>query len=66
MEQGVSLHVCGAVAGLKGLEQEDFPSFVSASGLAQLNDYKVLDYTVVVVKALNNKQRKALFERKEK
>lgn len=68
IQQEVSLHVCGAVAGLKGLEQEDFPNFISysASGLAQLNDYKALDYTVVVIKALNNQQRKALFEHKEK
>ena len=63
LEQEVSLHVCGAVAGLKGLEREDFPGFVSfsASGQAQLNDYKALDYVVIVVEVLKDHQRKQLF-----
>lgn len=64
----VSVHVCGAVAGLKGLSQEDFPDFVSysESGMAQINDYKALDYVVIVIKQLDDKQRKALFETPEK
>ena len=66
--QGVSVHVCGAVGGLKQLTQEDFPDFVSysASGLAQVNDYKALGYSVVVIKELNKQQRKQLFETPER
>lgn len=64
-DEGVSVHVCGAVAGLKKLTQEDFPSFVSfsASGMAQLNDYKAIGYTVVPIRQLNKQQRTDLFER---
>jgi len=67
-ESGVSVHVCGAVGALKQLTQEDFPDFVSysASGLAQINDYKALGYSVIVIKQLNNTQRKALFDRPDK
>ena len=59
----VSVHVCGAVGSLKNLTQEDFPEFVSysASGLAQINVYKAIGYTVIVIKELTDKQRKALF-----
>lgn len=67
-KQGVSVHVCGAVGGLKQLTQEDFPDFVnySASGLAQVNDYKALGYSVIVIKELNKQQRKQLFETPER
>lgn len=63
-DDGVSVHVCGAVAGLKHLTQEDFPDFVSfsASGMAQLNDYKALGYTVVTIRQLNKQQRNNLFD----
>lgn len=63
-EQSVSIHVCGAVGGLKNLTREDFPEFVSYSdsGMAQLNDYKALGYQVVVIKQLTEKERKALFD----
>lgn len=66
-EEAVSLHVCGAVAGLDRLTREDFPAFVSysASGIAQINDYKALGYAVVVIRQLTEKQRKALFETPE-
>lgn len=66
--QDVSIHVCGAVGGLKKLTQEDFPEFVSysESGMAQINDYKALDYTIIGIKQLNDKQRKDLFEHSEK
>jgi len=66
--QNVSVHVCGAVAGLKGLTQEDFPDFVSYSdsGMAQINDYKALGYNVIVIKQLQEQQRKSLFENPEK
>lgn len=67
-DQDVSVHVCGAVGGLKNLTQEDFPEFVSysESGMAQINDYKALGYTVVAIKQLSEAQRKDLFEHKEK
>jgi len=63
-DEDVSIHVCGAVAGLKKLSQEDFPDFVSfsASGLAQLNDYIAIGYTLVPIRQLNKQQRKDLFE----
>lgn len=66
-EQSVSIHVCGAVGGLKNLTREDFPEFVSYSdsGMAQLNDYKALGYQVVVIKQLSDKERKNLFEAPE-
>lgn len=67
-QSDVSVHVCGAIAGLNKLSQEDFPEFVSysESGLAQINDYKALDYEIIVIKQLTSKQRKALFEQPEK
>ncbi|MDR9497599.1 MAG: DsrE family protein [Hydrogenovibrio sp.] len=63
-DQGVSMHVCGAVAGLKGLEASDFPEFVtfSPSGMAQLNDYKALGYDVITIHSLSEQERKALFD----
>ena len=63
--QDVSVHVCGAVAGLKNLSQEDFPDYVSysASGMAQINDYKALGYQIIVIKQLNDQQRKDLFKK---
>lgn len=59
----VSVHVCGAVAGLKNLTQEDFPEFVSYSdsGMAQINDYKALGYQVIVIKQLTDVERKKMF-----
>jgi len=63
-DQSVSVHVCGAVGGLKNLTREDFPEFISYSdsGMAQLNDYKALGYQVVVINQLSEKERKALFD----
>jgi len=45
----VDLHVCGAHAGWFGLDPEDFPDYVdvSASGPAQINDYRALDYVLI-------------------
>ena len=67
-DSGVSVHVCGAVGGLKQLTQDDFPDFVSysASGMAQLNDYKALGYFVIAIHQLTDSQRKDLFEHKDK
>ena len=64
----VSIHVCGAVAGLKQLTQEDFPEFVSysESGMAQINDYRALGYTIIGIKQLDDKQRKSLFDAPER
>lgn len=61
---GVSVHVCGAVGGLKGLTREDFPDFVSysESGMAQLNDYKALGYQVITIRQLSDSERKSLFD----
>ncbi|BBN59718.1 DsrE family protein [Hydrogenovibrio marinus] len=67
-DEGVSVHVCGAVAGLKKLTQEDFPDLVSfsTSGMAQLNDYKALGYTVVTIRQLDKQQRDELFDHPDK
>ncbi len=67
-QQDVSLHVCGAVAGLTQLTQEDFSDFVSYSdsGMAQINDYKALGYQVIAIKQLNKQQRDELFKTPEK
>lgn len=61
---GISVHVCGAVAGLNNLTSEDFPEFVdySESGMAQINDYKALGYQVIKVKTLTKTQRNKLFD----
>ena len=47
----VSVHACGTFAGWRGLAEEHFPDYVdlSASGPAQINDYRALGYTVIVV-----------------
>ncbi|QCU91143.1 DsrE family protein [Thiomicrorhabdus sediminis] len=62
--EGVSVHVCGAVAGLGKLSKEDFPEFVSFSdsGMAQLNDYKAIGYRVITIHSLTDPERKSLFE----
>lgn len=62
-DKDVSLHVCGAVAGLKRVSQQDFPSFVSysESGAAQINDYTSLGYEVIVIRQLSDLERRQLF-----
>lgn len=49
--EDVDLHVCGAHAGWFGLDPEDFPDYVdvSASGPAQINDYRALDYVLITL-----------------
>lgn len=49
--EDVDLHVCGAHAGWFGLDPEDFPDYVdvSASGPAQINDYRALDYVHITL-----------------
>ena len=49
----VNLHVCGAYADMHGVAPEAFPDYVnvSASGPAQINDYRTLGYEVILVKS---------------
>ena len=48
---GVALHVCGTHAEWRGITEEDFPDYVdvSATGPAQINDYKSLGYILIEV-----------------
>lgn len=47
--QGVDVHVCGTYASWRDIKPEEFPDYVnvSASGPAQINDYKALGYLLV-------------------
>jgi intracellular sulfur oxidation DsrE/DsrF family protein len=47
----VDVHVCGTHAGWYGVTPEDFPDYVnvSATGPAQINDYKKIGYEVIVL-----------------
>ena len=49
--EGIDLHVCGVHAGWDGYTPEDFPAYVdvSASGPAQINDYRNLGFTLIVL-----------------
>ena len=60
--QGVTIHVCAVVAGWQGKSDQDFVDFVdvSASGEAQINDYKALGYDVIVIERLSDKERQQL------
>lgn len=48
-QQGVDVHVCGTYASWRDIKPEEFPDYVdvSASGPAQINDYKALGYLLV-------------------
>ncbi|MDH5648728.1 MAG: DsrE family protein [Gammaproteobacteria bacterium] len=50
-EASVGVHVCGTFAQRNNVAPEEFPDYVnvSASGPAQINDYKTLGYVVVLV-----------------
>ena len=50
-DQQVSLHVCGTYANWNDISAEEFPDFVnvSATGPAQINDYRELGYILVVL-----------------
>lgn len=52
--QGVEFHVCGTYASWRDIKPEAFPDYVdvSASGPAQINDYKALGYLLVTDFAL--------------
>lgn len=47
----IDLHVCGVHAGWDGYTPEDFPDYVdvSASGPAQINDYRNLGYELILL-----------------
>ncbi len=51
LAEDVTVHACGTFAGWRGLAEEHFPDYVnlSAAGPAQVNDYRALGYTVIVV-----------------
>lgn len=48
-EKNVDVHVCGTYAQSHGIFPEDFPDYVnvSASGPAQINDYRALGYVLI-------------------
>lgn len=61
-KDGVTLHVCGTYAGWKGLTDEDFPDYVnvSATGPAQINDYKAVGFLHIIInskKQVNDRSR---------
>ena len=47
----VDVHVCGTHAGWFDILPEDFPDYVdvAAAGPAQVNDYRALDYVLIVL-----------------
>ena len=47
----VDLHVCGTHAGWYGVDPGDFPDYVDVApaGPAQINDYRALGYTLIVL-----------------
>ncbi len=51
-KQGVQLHICGTLAGWRGLTDEDFPDYVNvaAAGPAQINDYVSVGFTLLVIR----------------
>ena len=52
-EDNVQVQVCGAHAEMHDITPEDFPEYVNvtASGPAQINDYKALGYRVLLIDA---------------
>lgn len=51
----IQIHVCGTLAGWHGLSTKGFPDYVNvfATGPAQINDYKALDYLLLVIRSKN-------------
>ena len=47
----MDVHVCGTHAGWFDVLPEDFPDYVdvAAAGPAQVNDYRALDYVLIVL-----------------
>lgn len=50
-DKDVDVHVCGTHAGWFDILPEDFPDYVdvAAAGPAQINDYRALDYVLIVL-----------------
>lgn len=50
-DKDVDVHVCGTHAGWYDVLPEDFPDYVdvAAAGPAQINDYRALDYVLIVL-----------------
>jgi hypothetical protein len=50
-DKDIDVHVCGTHAGWFDVLPEDFPDYVdvAASGPAQINDYRALDYILIVL-----------------
>jgi intracellular sulfur oxidation DsrE/DsrF family protein len=50
-DEQVSMHVCATYAAWNGVSVEEFAEFVdvSATGPAQINDYRALDYIVIML-----------------
>ena len=50
-DRDVDIHVCGTHAGWFDVLPEDFPDYVdvAAAGPAQVNDYRALDYVLIVL-----------------
>ena len=50
-DKDVDVHVCGTHAGWFDILPEDFPDYVdvAATGPAQINDYRALDYVLIVL-----------------
>lgn len=65
--QNVVLHICETSASWQGYLPEDFLDFVDTvpSGLATINDYKALDYVLVPIEQLTDKQREVIMNMRE-
>lgn len=52
-EQGVDFHVCGTHSEWRGVDESEYADLinVSASGPAQINDYKNLGYKLVILRS---------------
>lgn len=66
-EHKVVLHICETSASWQGYLPEDFLDFVDTvpSGLATINDYKALDYVLVPIEQLTDKQREVIMNMRE-
>lgn len=51
-KQGIPVHICQTHASWRGVQAEDFPSYVtvSATGPAQIRDYRSLGYVLIVLR----------------
>lgn len=65
--QDVTIYICEVAASWLGYFPEDFMDFidVAPSGPAQINDYKALGYTMVVIEDLTDEQRQTIMPEEE-